>query len=154
TKDLMLPLIVARPWPNGKHLMRTWEKVAEALGERPFAVDLDRERFGQTSPRPANAEFNALFDESNAYANYYNQVAALPFAIPVLRLNPSGVKNLQGQLAHIDRLDRGGFVVRIEHGFPQNSISTLEAILELRQDFVLFLDAGWLRDLLSREVWA
>jgi hypothetical protein len=153
TKDLIFPLIVARPWPNAKHLVRTWEKIGEALGDRRFALDLDRERFGQVTARPANSEFNSLFDESGAYQNYYDQVAQLEHAVPVLRVDGTGLKHLARQLDHIDEIERG-FVLRVEHGFLQNPIGTIEAVLAARKDFVLLIDAGWIRDLLSREAWA
>ncbi|MDX2274354.1 MAG: hypothetical protein NW206_02800 [Hyphomonadaceae bacterium] len=151
SKDLLLPMIAAAPWPNGKHLFRTWEKISEALGGRRYALDIDETYAGTDSPRPAAAEFAALRDPTNGYDNYYRQVVDLPNAIPVFRL-VEGADDIRAQLANVERADRGLFV-RLWHNGPNYSFDTLAAIKNSGLDFVLFVDAGWDRELLLREAW-
>lgn len=152
-KDLVFPLIVARPWPNAKHLERTWDKIAEAFGERRFALDLDRTRRGRESTRPAAAEFDLLFDESDGHRRYYELVESLPAAIPVLRSGYGRIDDLEAQLEHVHRIDRK-LVLRLEQESTQNPIAVAEAVLAAFPETVLFVDLNWAPDLIGRLVWA
>ncbi len=125
SKDRVFPLIVAAPWPNANELVRTWEKVEEAIGNRSFALDLDRSRRGSSSTKEAARQFDELFDPEDGFANYYAAVAALPSAVPVLRLHGGHLVQLEQQLEHIEELDRG-VVVRVEHGAIINPLSLVD----------------------------
>lgn len=154
TKDLLFPVLVARPWPNAKQLSLTWDRLAAAFEGRRFALDLDRTRHGHSSDKPAAAEFNALFAPDGAYANYYSAVEAFQGAVPVLRANSDGVSHLEAQLGRAETLNRGLFV-RLEYGFTRSPLSIVDALIEHSiQDLVLYIDAGWSRELLLREAWA
>ncbi|WP_188237309.1 beta family protein [Sphingopyxis sp. LK2115] len=152
TKDRLFPLIIARPWPNAKHLNRTWKKIAEALGNRRFALDLDRMRQNSGGKLAAAAEFDALFVSRNGFANYYDTVSDITEAIPVLRISGGEATQFDAQAHHIDDLDRG-LVVRIEYGIVTNPIALVEQVLDRFNDVSFFVDAGWSRDILSREAW-
>lgn len=152
SKDMILPMIAAAPWPNAKHLIRTWEKISEALGPRRYALDIDTTYVGSGSPRPAAAEFAALRDPADGYASYYRQLEELPNAIPVFRM-VEDAQAIRRQLEHVERLDRRLFV-RICFGGPHFALSTLAEIKASGIDFVLFVDAEWERELLLREAWA
>lgn len=151
SKDVILPLIAAAPWPNAKHIERTWEKLTEAAAGRRYALDLDESYTASSSPRPAATEFRSLFDPTTGYANYFGQISDLPNAIPVLRLVQER-SLFQQQLEHIERLDRGLFL-RMAYGCPSYSFTNIDWLLETDLEFVLFVDAGWQRDLLLREAW-
>jgi len=153
TKDRLFPLIIARPWPNAKHLARTWEKIGEAMGNRRFALDLDRTKRNSGGKREAATEFDELFVIRNGFANYYETISAIPEAIPVLRLSGGEVAHFDAQARHIEDLDRG-LVVRIEYGVVTNPIALVEQVLGRFRDVSFFVDAGWSRDILGREVWA
>jgi len=153
TKDRIFPVIVARPWPNAKHLDRTWEKIAEAIGNRRFALDLDVTKRNSGGDRSACAEFDNLFLSRNGFANYYDAVGDIPEAIPVLRIQGGEAAQFDIQAAHIDNLDRG-VVVRIEHDAVRNPISLVDQVLARFADVSFFIDAGWSRDLIRHEMWA
>ncbi len=149
TKDRLFPTIVWRPWPNARALGRTADKVSIAFPQRSFALDLDQTKRG-ASATPAGREFDRLFDPEDGYANYYDFLEAVAGAVPVLRPPPI---QLARQLERIERLDRG-VVVRIEFGAASEMIDAARALSENSPDVAVFVDAGWSRDLLGRELWA
>ncbi len=153
TKDRLFPLVIARPWPNANQLVRTWEKVFEALGGRRYALDLDRTRRNSGSSKLAAAEFDHLFDSTDGFANYYTQVRAIGPALPVLRISGGSAIQFEEQAAHVDALDRG-VIVRIEYGVVTDPIGLVDQVLARFQDVAIFVDAGWSNDILSRELWA
>lgn len=154
TKDLIFPVVVARPWPNARQLALAWQRIEVAMEGRRFAVDLDRTRRGRSNERPAQVEFDALFDPSNGHANYYEAIAAMPLATPVLRHYGSGLADLTEQLAHVSQIDRG-LLVRLEYGFTQSPNSIVQALVGQASDLVIYIDSGWSpRELLMREAWA
>jgi Beta protein len=154
TKDLIFPVIAARPWPNAKKLELTWKRISEAIEGRPFALDLDRTRRARASDKPAQAEFDSLFDQTNGHENYYAAVAAMPRATPVLRQHGSGVADFNEQLVHAAKIDRGIFV-RLEYGFTQAPQSIIQSLVGRANDLIIYIDAGWSpNELLMREAWA
>jgi hypothetical protein len=153
TKDRLFPLIIGRPWPNAKHLTRTWEKIGEAIGNRRFALDLDRTKRNSGSGKPAASEFDALFEARNGFENYYEAIAEIEGALPVLRISGGTATQLEAQAAHIEELDRG-LIVRIEYDAVTNPIQLVGLIVDRFADVSIFIDVGWSRDILSREVWA
>jgi hypothetical protein len=152
TKDRLFPLIICRPWPNAKSLSRTWEKVGIALGGRRFALDLDVTKRNSGGRLAASNEFDDLFTVRNGFARYYDVVASIAEAIPVLRVSDGEVLQFEAQCRNIDRLDRG-LVVRIQYGLVSNPISLIRQVFARFQDVSFFVDAGWSRDILGREAW-
>lgn len=153
TKDRLFPLIIARPWPNAKHLIRTWEKIGEAIGNRRFALDLDRTKHNSGGKLAAASEFDELFVSRNGFANYYETVSGITEAIPILRINGGEATQFEAQARHVDDLDRG-LVVRIEYGAVTNPLALVDQVLGRFQDVSFCVDAGWSRDILGREAWA
>lgn len=153
TKDRLFPLIIARPWPNAKHLVRTWEKIGEAMGNRRFALDLDREKRNSGGKLAAADEFDDLFISRNGFANYYATVSGIAEAIPVLRLSGGEAIQFEAQARNVEELDRG-LVVRIEYGVVSNPIALADQVLGRFQDVAFFVDVGWSPDILGRELWA
>lgn len=152
SKDLLFPMLGLAPWPNAKLFELTWEKVSEAFANRRFAVDLDR-TFSASSPsRPSVQEFKALFDSSNGFENYFRALEPISTAIPVFV--PTSIENEQRkQLSHVERLDRGLFF-RVSNEISDiQIIKNLDWLLATDHEFVLFVDAGWRRDLLFRQAW-
>lgn len=114
SKDLLFPLIVARPWPNASQLESTWRKISTSFGDRRFALDIDSFMHRSGSSREAAQDFDALFAVEDGFANYYAQVEALDYAVPVLQVRGNEVTDLNVQLEHVDRIDRG-CVLRLRH---------------------------------------
>jgi hypothetical protein len=153
SKDHLFPILSARPWQNAKLLSTTWDKISEALGPRRFGLDLDRTRCHFPSTKPAQQDFDELFDPAGGYQNYYEQVANIPNAIPILRSTGGIFDQLDEQINHIVQLDRG-LIVRIEHDFTHGPLGAIPPILGKYAEAVIFVDAGWSPDLLGRELWA
>lgn len=153
TKDVIFPLIVARPWPNAKLLDRTWEKIGNAIGSRPFALDLDRTKRNSDRSRLINTEFDKLFDSRDGFVNYYNAIKKVDKAIPVLRIAGGSALHFEAQAENIDGLDRG-VIVRIEYGLVSDTTALIDQVLSRFGDVSIFVDVGWSRDILSREAWA
>jgi hypothetical protein len=151
TKDLIFPLVVARPWPNAKHLRSTWKKLKEAMGDRRFALDLDHSKYRSGSPLPAADEFDKLFAEEDGFAAYYAEVASVDGAVPTLQI--ADPANMERQLQAAIDLDRG-LVLRLQYGLTPEPLALVQRVLELFEDVAVFIDLGWSDDLLSREVWA
>lgn len=151
TKDLIFPLVVARPWPNGKHLKKTWEKIAGAFGDRRFALDLDAFKRHSGGKQPASAEFDALFEPEDGHRAYFEEIGEIDGAIPTLQLGPgSNVPRQMERAAHLDR----GLVVRLQYGVTPQPIALIREVLAGFEDVAIFVDLGWSDDLLSRELWA
>lgn len=153
TKDIIFPLLIARPWPNANHLNKTWEKIGEAFGLRRFALDLDPFKKESTSKKLAASEFKALFDPSEGYKAYYEQVRLIEQAIPVFQCSGGLIPDLNSQIAHINQIDRGA-VLRLQHGLTQQPIEVARQVTAAFPEAAIVLDLGWSDDLLSRELWA
>jgi hypothetical protein len=149
----MLPIIVGRPWPNANRLNRTWEKVHDALGDRPYALDLDPTRRNSGSPKEAAGEFDSLFDVSEGCVSYYDLIATLKNAIPVLRIQGGEAPALQEQLDCVNALDKG-LVLRLKYNEVTRPIDLASQVMQATDDLAVVIDAGWSPDLLGREAWA
>lgn len=148
TKDKILPIMVARPWPNSLNLARTWEKISEAIGERLFGVDLDRTKLGAPGKQPASTDFDALFDERDGHRAFYDLVESLPRAIPVLRRG-----QIEAQAERVRDIDRGA-MLRLERNRDIDWRSIVDAAYRSVDDLVLIIDTGWSSDFLNKETWA
>lgn len=151
-KDRTFPVFSLRPWPNANHLQLAVDRVSEAVANRPFALGLDRERFLHPSRKEAQAEFNALFDESLGFRAYFDLVRQIENAVPVLH-STTGADSLLHQLGNAHELDRGLVV----HQRRDQAIPISETIIQLPplpHDTVFVVDAGWQRDALQLQSWA
>lgn len=150
TKNKIFPVIKGRPWLNAKSLDRLWEVISEAFPNRAFALDLDRTRFVPSRDTPAYDEFCRLFTPDEAYAQYYDAVEAVEYAVPVLRYHSSEEIQLEAQLDHVERIDRG-FVVRVDTRTPGPLKAIVDGCAAREVENVVYvLDSGWGRDLLTQ----
>lgn len=150
-KDVTLPIFLWRPWPNAKALGKTWERVGEAVEGRRFGFDLDGSKFSPKTQKPAQSEFNALFDEAGGFSAFYRYVAELDYAIPVLQKPEVGGETRNAQFSNVEDIERGAiWHIRYPASIRREDI---EDILSGVEDLFVVVDAGWDRDLLSREPW-
>lgn len=154
TKDLIFPLFVARPWPNANSLSTMWDRIQDAVAGRRFGLDLDITRRGRENDKPAQREFDALFEIENAFENYYEAIAAIDGAVPVLRSHGNQFLDVDAQLARIQAIGRGGFV-RIQRG-RQVELQPLYDRLGSNEtaEIAVVVDVGWGRDILQAQDWA
>ena len=152
SKERTLPFFQLRPWPNANYLQHTVDRVTDAVAGHPFALGLDAERFQHSSTKPAQHEFNDLFDSGLGYRHYFDFVANIDGAIPVLQ--PSiDANNLLRQLGNASELDRG-LIVHQRRGAQIPLSDTILNLPPLPTDTVFVVDAGWGRDPLQMQAWA
>lgn len=151
-KALTLPIFLARPWPNANHFDLTIAKMDEAVDGHPFALGLDLERRHNSSRKPAQAEFERLFDQAGGYRNYYELVGESPNAIPVLMPSTSSDELLR-QLGNADSIDRGLVVNFTRESFVP-VLNLAGSVPPLPHDTVFVIDAGWSRNYETLELWA
>lgn len=152
-KDSILPVFLARPWPNASHFNFTIEKLREAVEDHPFGFALDSDRFRHVkNTRPAQREFDALFDSRAGYAGYYDVVSSFDNAVPVL-IPTSDADTLLRQIGNAEQLDRGLIIhQRRSATIPLSSL--IVSLPPLPHDTVVIVDAGWSRNYLDLESWA
>lgn len=153
-KNRILPIVLCRPWLNSKSLERLWERLAEALGARQFALELDRSRLRPADGRQAYEEFGRLFDPQGTYSNYYDLVERIPFAVPVLRSEQGRYIELGEQLRRADELGRGAFM-HLRHDEQPEIQPLLDDVFNgVHENIVFVINCGWSPDLLGRAAWA
>lgn len=154
TKNRMLPLLVSRPWLNSQSLDKLWDRVQSSLGNRQFGLDLDFSRRRIGSDHPAYQEFNALFDPNDGYSNYFQLLDRLEFAVPTLRYEGDSFLAIEQQFERIDALGRG-VIIRLTYGSQVSVRPVLNYLgFHPQENVVFYVDAGWNRDLLGRDLWA
>lgn len=152
-KDVCFPIFGLRPWQNANHLRKTIEKIVEAVGPRPFGLGLDDTAFGQGSSKPAQAEFDALFNSYRGYSGYYDFVSEIENAIPVL-VPANSSDALLIQLGNAQSLDRG-LVIHQRHNANVPISNYLQQFSDLPSDTIFVVDVGWApRNMLQMAAWA
>ena len=151
-KSAIFPIFQARPWPNANHFQLTVDRVVDAVQGNPFGFALDRERFGYANTKPAQREFDSLFDERRGFENYFDLVRSLPDAVPVL-LPTRSAETLLHQIANADTLNRG-LIIHQRRGAVIPLSDMILDLPPLPHDSVIIVDAGWSRDYLTLEAWA
>lgn len=150
TKNRMLPIIRCRPWLNSKSLDAVWAKISEVFLDRVFGLDLDHTKNIPSKLHPAYIEFCRLFSSEDGFANYYEQVNGLNWAVPVLRSGGFGFPELIRQIEHVAEIDRG-LVVRVE---PLRTFGLQDAAAvineHLTENVVFAFDCGWGADILTQ----
>lgn len=152
TKDLLFPIFVLRPWPRAKSIAMAFDKVLDAMGGRPFGLDFEVEYPAANPNKVAELEFDELRSPDICFNAYYEKIAEVEGAVPVLRLTES-VECLERQIERIVEIGRGGFV-RIRRSDLHFVPSIVDAISDLPSDeFSIFIDAEWSRDVLVQSNW-
>lgn len=150
-KLLTFPIFLLRPWQNGKHLQLTLDKVCDAVEGHPFGIGLDADAAGANNARPAQSEFEDLFDDTLGFRAFFDLVEQLDDAIPVLQPTLN-VDVLVRQLANADNLDRG-LVVHQRRDARIPISNTILSLPTLPNDTTFVVDAGWSRDFLMLQSW-
>lgn len=151
-KELIFPVFLLRPWPNANNLQLTVDRIADALDGHSFGLGLDSEKkFGDNS-KNAQKEFDDLFSENQGFANYFQFIADIPGAIPVLQ--PSGnADQILIQFGRADDLNRG-LIVHQQKGAALPISQSLIGLPPMPDDTMFVVDAGWSRDTLQMQSWA
>lgn len=136
-KDLMLPVVILRPWLNANEFENSLEKLEEVYGERSFIADLDQDYdFPDEDLKPAALQLKALRDSADGFKSWREFVVAHPQLIPVLQIGAPN--DIAAQIIEFTKLRRG-IVVRL----PKDGFGGLRALLKslegLEPSSLLFL---------------
>lgn len=151
-RETIFPVFHARPWPNAKKFQLTVDKVLQAVQGRPFGFGLELERKGAASFKPAQKEFDGLFDPAGGFRSYYEFIESIPSAVPVLIPTRSS-DTLLRQIGNADTLDRG-LIIHQRRGGQTPISDAITKLPPLPHDSVIIIDAGWSRDYTALEAWA
>lgn len=152
TKELTFPVFLLRPWPNANHISLAVDRVLEATAGHPFALGLDRDKFLAGSSKPAQAEFDALFDAQQGFEAYFDFLSEIPNAVPILQ-STTDANQLLLQLGRAEDLDRG-LIVHQQRGMPIPITQSVINLPPLPHDTIFVVDAAWSRDVLQMQAWA
>ena len=110
-KNLMLPVIVLRPWLNAIDFESSVEKLDEAYGRRSYIVDLDHEYdFPDGELKPSAQRLKELLSSTEGFKRWREFIAEHPQMIPVLQIGAP--EDIAKQISDFVQLDRG-IVVRL-----------------------------------------
>lgn len=153
TKDITFPIFSLRPWPNAGELTLAVDRLREAIGQHPFALTLDSERYNYPSKRPiAKRQFDELFDPSNGFSAYFDFVENIPNAVPVIQAT-TDANCLLTQLGRAESLDRG-VVIHQQRGSIIPITDSILSLSEFYRDTIFVVDAAWSRDPLQLQAWS
>lgn len=152
-KDGILPLVLLKPWANSAQLSGSVKRIQKAYPDRQFLLDVDR-YYTKASERPAWSQFLSLQSSANNFAAWREFVQAVELAIPCIQLVGASTADIQAQINWANSLNRP-FALRIENRFPCNIEAVLQAFEAIdHSNYVVIIDAGWSRDIISLQLWA
>ena len=152
-KDFIFPLFVLRPWQNASHIDFFWDKVTDAISDRPFAVDLDGQ-YEIKAGRSSDQEFDALRNPQGGFQEYFDFVRAhSQFAVPVIQHRGADAECVSEQARLANQLGRGAFY-RLPVGSAQALTLLTDHVLDQVERLVVVIDAGWGLNILEHQVWA
>jgi Beta protein len=123
-KNLMLPMVILRPWLNASEFVNSLEKLEEVYGERSFIGDLDHDYdFPDEDLKPAALQLKTLMDSADGFKSWREFVVSHPQLIPVLQIGAP--EDITAQIVEFNQLGRG-IVLRL----PKSGFSGLSAILK------------------------
>lgn len=115
-------------------------------------LTLDDYKLGKSKRSPAKEQFDALFDPTEGFKNFFEIVANWQASIPVL-CSLSGVyENAPSQVKRVRDLDRG-LLVRIRRHEYAHFLEIMEQNVFNEIDCAFAIDAEWSRDILQSENW-
>jgi hypothetical protein len=151
-KDNIVPLILLKPWGNSAQLSRGIKRVEKAFPGRRFILDIDR-YYTRASERPAWSQFLGVSSPTDNFSCWRQFVEQFDNCIPCIQVFGATGIEINNQVFWADELQRG-FALRIENRFPCDRTAVLQSIRSINHsNYVVVLDAGWSRDILSMELW-
>lgn len=148
-KSKIVPLLTLGQWRGQSDLGKSAEKCVEAMGARPFFMDLS------SDPRKVEEHWNQLHKSENAFENWRNFSKNYEGAIPVV-LMPSGSRTREVvQQASAIEADFGSVAFRIQDFSAQTPL-VISAISALKNpgSAIVFVDCQYIRDAMAAYVTA
>lgn len=152
-KDQLIPIVPIKPWANSGRLISSLARIEKAYPDRNYIIDIDR-YYVKASERPAWAEFLQLRSSADSFAAWRAFADQAERAIPCIQIFNATTQDIKNQITWAENSNKT-FALRIEQRFPVNQNSFLECFSEIQHsNYVIILDAGWSRDVISSQVWA
>lgn len=128
------------------------KKDKEAAKDLRVALTLDEFKLGKAQRHPAKEQFDALFDPTDGFRNFYGLVADWEAAIPVLCSLRGIYENAATQVENARALDRG-LLIRVRRHESVHFTELLEHGTFNYLDCAFAVDAEWSPDVLQAEAW-
>lgn len=148
-KSRIVPLLTVGQWRGNADLGKSAEKCTDAMGERPFFMDLSADS------RKVEEHWADLNDSRNSYENWRNFASAYAGAIPVV-LMPAGAKtrDIVQQATAIE--ENYGYVAFRIQDFSAHTLLVISAISALKdpRKAIVFIDCQYIRDAMAAYITA
>lgn len=152
-KDRIIPIVLLKPWANAKTLAQAVLKIEGAFEKRRYFLAWDDSYTREAGPSAASIEYEELRSSYDGFAKWWSFVEERSNVIPYVPLGTEVAENC-ALLEKATTLGRG-FLVRITRRSGQLIRPIVEALKEVdHNEYLVCVDVGWGRDILSAEMWA
>lgn len=147
-KDKIIPLLTLQRWLSSKDIEDSMARITDAIGNRPFFVDLtyDNDKLLNESP---------LRLPDNDFENWHDFITGHEYAIPVIQFGKDATtRNIVRQALNFEKAGRKvAFRIR---DFTQDTIIVNAALgaLDDPDNAMVFIDSQYIRDAFSAYVAA
>jgi hypothetical protein len=144
-KDQILPIITLRSWPNAEGTERPVLEINQAIGNRPFLLDLTNETIKQ------NDAIKLLQSDANNFEKWQSFIPELRQAIPIVQMAPtSKISHAIRQARAFEKAGLGkvGFRVSRSANEADRVIAALSA-LDSTDNGLVIIDAGYIRETMA-----
>lgn len=140
-KQKIIPLLTLGSWRGSPELSKAAEKCVDAMGERPFFMDLS------SDSRKVEESWNKLNDSNNAYENWRNFSKGFKGAIPVVLMQAGAkTRDIVQQASSIENeYDYVAFRITDFIAHTALVISAVSALKDTSKAIV-FIDCQYIRD--------
>jgi hypothetical protein len=143
-KSKIVPLLTLGRWPKALDFDRSAEKAAEAMGDRPYFLDLT------TDARHLTDHHRSLSDPGGHFESWQTFAKRSPLAIPVAQM-PQGarLRDVAQQAKAIESdVGRVAFRIRDFDADTRTVISALNALDDVA-NAIVFIDCQYIRNALA-----
>lgn len=140
-KNSIVPLLTLGAWRGQNDLGKSAEKCVEAMGKRPFFMDLSADS------RKAEVHWAELNQSDNSYGKWRNFAASHEGAIPVVLMPPGAkTRDIVQQASAIEET-HGCVAFRIQD-FSTHTLLVISAVSALKNPSkaIVFVDCQYIRD--------
>jgi hypothetical protein len=144
-KDQILPIITLRSWPSAEGAERPLQEINQAIGARPFLLDLTAETIKQ------NDAIKQLQSDANNFHEWQALFLKLPTAIPIVRMTAaSKISQAIRQARAFEKVGLGKVGFRISrYGSEADSVIAALSALDSTDNGLVIIDAGYIRETMA-----
>lgn len=149
-KDRLIPIVSLGAWPRNDGLVESLAQLNDAVGERPFILDLTREATYQ------NQTIHDLTNPSDNFGQWKTFLKNQPNAIPVVQLAADAkLSQIIRQTRELEARDIGRIAFRIKN-FLADTPRVINALasMDLPEHAIVVIDVGYIRDSIPASIAA